>query len=174
MKNYSEEKKSVMEYLVEHSIYKGSMVRTKIEDIVQETGLSNCKVNKILKTLKEEKIITGSLVKYIDLKTRKGGWIRKTIGTEFLLNKKLLWERLDYDMEYDPQHVDFKIEDFSGLPFDHSISKSNTTESVYVKYRRTDTHAQVEVRFSNHKTQLREMYVRTREQILKKLGFKIA
>lgn len=48
-------------------------------------------------------------------------------------------------------HVKYKVESFDEYPqIKSSVSKSNTTESVYVTYRNTENGKSIKVRFSNH------------------------
>lgn len=85
-------------------------------------------------------------------------------------------------------HTNYIIEDMAGLPVEISVSESYTTESVYVKYRRTDGKAlplecdnlgTVTVRFSNHDCNgtvfgdyvLGDLRKGNRNEVLYRLGF---
>lgn len=76
-------------------------------------------------------------------------------------------------------HVDFNVIDFSEYPqIKTSVSKSNTTESVYVTYRNNDNLESVTARFSNHENNAVKFgyelngYLTNKNEILYRLGFK--
>ena len=172
--NYNEKEIKVLDYFIEHSIYWGTVVRDKKENISKATGLSIYMVTKIIKKLKEDRLITNSEVIYEDFRTRWGRWRRKPKCTEYRLAKEKIFGILNLDSDYDPQHVPYYIEDFEGLPIVTTVSKSNSTESVYVTYTNTENQNDATVRFSNHlpPSRRRDEYVSNRDEILEELELK--
>ena len=175
--NYNDKDIKVLDYFIEHSIYWGTMVREKKENISKATGLSIYMVTKIINKLREDGLITNSEVIYEDFRTHWGRWRKKPKGTEYSLAKERIYAILKLDSDYDPQHVHYNIEDFEGLPIVTEVSKSNSTESVYVTYTNTENLNSATVRFSNHLPPIwrRDEYVaNNREEILEELELKVS
>lgn len=173
---FNEKEIAVLECLVNHSIYRGRTVRMTIQEIADYCEISNYMANKIIKKFKVIDLIITSHVRYQIFYTRWGKMRKKPVHTEYEIDRDKCYEILLLDKDYDPQHVNYEVEEFPGLPIKHYVSKSQTTESVYVTYVNTQTEASATMRFSNHDAPHWRMfdYVYDREDILCRLGLKSA
>lgn len=93
-----------------------------------------------------------------------------------LLNIAMKTDRFGNYIGTDSSHTYYRVEDFSDYPqISSSISKSDNTESVYVRYYNSDNSQTIVVRFSDHSNNATLFgdqldWTASREEILFHLG----